>query len=394
MRGRFVLPDGVIYLDGNSLGPLPLRTASRMREVIDTEWGHGLIRSWNTHAWISQPRRVGDKLARLLGARAGEVIVADSTSLNVFKLLAAMLQRPEAASRKVILSERGNFPTDLYIAEGLNALLGNRYELKLVDDDPALHLDANVAAALITQVDYRSGRLLNMAALNAKAKAAGTSILWDLSHSAGALPVALNADGAEFAVGCGYKYLNGGPGAPAYLYVRQDLQDKVSQPLSGWFSHASPFEFTPDYRPAKGIEQMLVGTPSVVATTALECGVDLMLEADMTVLRAKSLALTDLFIELMQTQCADHGFTLASPREYSQRGSQLSFRHPNAYAIMQALIERGVIGDFRKPDFIRFGFAPLYISFTDVWNAVATLQEIMTTGRWREERFQRVNAVT
>lgn len=394
LRTRFALPDGVIYLDGNSLGALPTATADRIASTVRDEWGNSLIRAWNTHDWINQPRRVGDKLARILGASAGEIIVADSTSLNIFKLLAALLTRPLDSSRNVILSERGNFPTDLYVAQGLNHLLGGRFQLKWIDGDPGDHFDEHVAAAILTQVDYRSGRMLDMAALNARAKAAGAPIIWDLSHSAGAIPVRLNADGAEYAVGCGYKYLNGGPGAPAYLYVRADRQESTRQPLTGWFGHAAPFEFTTDYRPATGIEQMLVGTPSVLATTALECGVDLMLEANMDALRAKSVALTESFIQLVETRCAGHGFELASPREYSRRGSQVSFRHAHAWPIMQALISRGVIGDFRKPDYVRFGFAPLYVRHVDIWDAVQILKDIMDSGLWRDERFQKLNAVT
>ncbi|MBL8518836.1 MAG: kynureninase [Betaproteobacteria bacterium] len=393
-RSRFSLPEGVIYLDGNSLGALPVATAERIAKTVSDEWGQALIRAWNSHDWVNQPGRVGDKLARLLGAAAGEIIVADSTSLNLFKLLSALLTRPLNADRNVILSERGNFPTDLYIAQGLNHLLGGRFELKLVEGDPSDALDRSIAVAIITQVDYRSGRLLDMAALNARAREVGASIIWDLSHSGGAVPVQLGEDGAEYAVGCGYKYLNGGPGAPAFLYVRSDRQASTRQPLTGWFGHAAPFDFATDYRPAAGIDQMLVGTPSVLASTALECGVDLMLQADMSVLRAKSVALTERFIQLVGSRCAGHGFELASPREYSQRGSQVSFRHEHAWPIMQALIERGVIGDFRKPDYVRFGFAPLYVRHVDVWDAVESLKNIMDSGAWREARFQKLNAVT
>lgn len=394
LRARFALPEGVIYLDGNSLGALPVATADRVAQTVGTEWGQSLIRAWNTHDWINQPRRVGDKLARLLGANAGEIIVSDSTSLNIFKLLAALLTRPLESGRNVILSERGNFPTDLYMAQGLNQLLGGRFQLKWVEGDPGDHLDGSVAAAIITQVDYRSGRMLDMASLNARAREVGAPIIWDLSHSAGAVPVRLNADGAEYAVGCGYKYLNGGPGAPAYLYVKADRQADTRQPLTGWFGHVAPFEFNTEYRPAGGIEQMLVGTPSVLATTALECGVDLMLEADMPSLREKSVALTERFIQLVESRCGKYGFELATPRDFSQRGSQVSFRHPQAWPIMQALIERGVIGDFRKPDYIRFGFAPLYIRHVDVWDAVDALRDIMDSGAWQEARFQKLNAVT
>jgi kynureninase len=394
-RNLFHIPEGVIYLDGNSLGVLPKATAARVRDVVEAQWGNELIRAWNTHEWITLPRRVGDKLARFLGAKSGEVIVADSTSINVFKLLAGAVRLPDVSKRRVIVSERGNFPTDLYMAEGLVGLLGDDYQLRLIDEeDVTSSLTEDVAVAMFTQVDYRSGRVLDMAALNARAKQTGTRIVWDLSHSAGALPVQLNRDGAELAVGCGYKYLNGGPGAPAYLYVAQALQSQLRQPLSGWFSHAAPFEFTPDYRPAAGIEQMLVGTPSVIATSALECGVDTLLSADMAQVRAKSLELTDLFIALVEQECGDCGFEFASPRDKAKRGSQLSVRHSEAYAVMQALIERGVIGDFRKPDFMRFGFTPLYIGYEDVWNAVAILREVMQQETWREARHQSRKAVT
>lgn len=394
-RALFQIPEGVIYLDGNSLGVLPRATPARVREVVESQWGNDLIRSWNTHEWVTLPRRVGDKLARFLGAQSGEVIVADSTSINVFKLLAGAVRIPDVGERRVILSERGNFPTDLYMAEGLAGLLGGGYELRPIDEeDVAGSITEDVAVAMFTQVDYRSGRVLDMAALNARARETGTRIVWDLSHSAGALPVNLNRDGAQLAVGCGYKYLNGGPGAPAYLYVAQALQPRLRQPLCGWFGHAAPFEFTPDYRPAAGIEQMLVGTPSVIATAALECGVDTLLSADMASVRAKSLDLTDLFIALVEQECAPFGFELASPREKSKRGSQLSFRHPQAYAVMQAIIDRGVIGDFRKPDLLRFGFTPLYIGYEDVWNAVAVLRDVMEKETWRDDRHQSRKAVT
>jgi kynureninase len=394
-RALFRIPEGVIYLDGNSLGVLPQATPARVREVVESQWGNDLIRSWNTHEWVTLPRRVGDKLASFLGARSGEVIVADSTSINVFKLLAGAVRLPDVADRRVILSERGNFPTDLYMAEGLAGLLGEDYELRLIDDeDVTASLTEDVAVAMFTQVDYRSGRVLDMAALNARAREAGTRIVWDLSHSAGALPVKLNRDGADLAVGCGYKYLNGGPGAPAYLYVAKALQSRLRQPLSGWFGHAAPFEFTPDYRPAAGIEQMLVGTPSVIATAALECGVDTLLSADMASVRAKSLELTDLFIALVEQECAAFGFELASPRDKSKRGSQLSFRHPQAYAVMQAIIDRGVIGDFRKPDLLRFGFTPLYIGYADVWDAVAILRDVMEKEAWQDDRHRSRKAVT
>lgn len=395
LRERFHLPPGVIYLDGNSLGAMPKTTPARVRQVVEAQWGDDLIRSWNAHAWVTLPRRVGDKLATLLGASAGEVVVADSTSINVFKLLAGAVRLPDVRERRVILSERGNFPTDLYMAQGLAALLDDGYEVRLIDgDNVADALTDDVAVANFTQVDYRSGRVLDMAALNARARSVGTRIVWDLSHSAGALPVHLNRDGAELAVGCGYKYLNGGPGAPAYLYVGTALQGQMRQPLCGWFGHAAPFEFATDYAPAPGIEQMLVGTPSVIATAALECGVDILLECDLEELRRKSLALTDLFIALVEEECAPFGFELASPFDHVRRGSQLSFRHPEAYSIMQAIIDRGVIGDFRKPDLLRFGFAPLYVGYEDLYKAAKILRAVMEQETWREPRFRERKAVT
>jgi kynureninase len=393
-RDRFELPDGVVYLDGNSLGALPKATAQRMQQAITQEWGQQLIRAWNACNWVDAPLRVGDKLARLLGAASGEIVVADSTSLNIFKLLAALMLRPERGDRRVILSERGNCPTDLYMAQGLSQLRGGEFELRLVDGDPAEAFDNNVAVAILTQVDYRSGRKHDMAAVQARADAMGIALIWDLSHSAGAIPVALNADGARFAVGCGYKYLNGGPGAPAFVYVRQDELARTRQPLTGWFGHGRPFEFTTDYEPAANIRQMQVGTPSVLAVTALEVGVDLMLEADPQALRAKSVALTSQFIMQVELRCTGLGLELVSPRDAAQRGSQVSFRHPHAYPVMQAPIERGVIGDFRKPDCLRFGFTPLYVRHVDVFDAVTVLADVLRTEAWKAERFQRLNAVT
>jgi kynureninase len=393
-RDRFSLPQGVIYLDGNSLGALPKATGPRLQEVVTEEWGQELIRAWNSRGWMDAPVRVGDKLARLLGAAPGEIVVADSTSLNIFKLLAALMQRPARGERKVILSERGNFPTDLYMAQGLSALRDHAYDLRLVDGDPAEAFDESVAVAILTQVDYRSGRKLDMAAVQARADTLGIAIIWDLSHSAGAIPVALNADGARFAVGCGYKYLNGGPGAPAFVYVRKDEQAATQQPLTGWFGHGRPFEFITQYEPAANIRQMQVGTPSALAITALEIGVDLMLEAPPATLRQKSIALTSNFIGLVESRCAGLGLELVSPRDATLRGSQVSFRHAQAYPVMQALIERGVIGDFRRPDCLRFGFTPLYVRHMDVWDAVSVLEEVLRTESWKAERFQRVNAVT
>ncbi len=394
-RARFCLPEGTIYLDGNSLGALPTRTAAKIDELVRVEWGNCLIGSWNTHSWVTLPQRVGAKLSRLIGVNEHDVIVADSTSVNIFKLLAGALALPDVKDRRVILSERGNFPTDLYIAEGVNAMLDGRYTVKLVDaeeiDDA---FDADVAVALITQVDYRSGRLHNMAKLNASARRAGTRIVWDLSHSAGAIPVELLKDGSEFAVGCGYKYLNGGPGAPAFLYVSPKLQTDLATPLSGWFGHQTPFSFEPTYTPAKGIERLQCGTPSVIALTALECGIDTFEGTTLDAIRKKSIALSELFRVVVNQECADMGLTCVSPTDPERRGSQLSFAHDNAYAIMQALIDRGVVGDFRRPNLLRFGFTPLYVRFVDCWDAVHTLRDILLSGGWKADKYQTLNTVT
>tara|TARA_R110002073_G_scaffold100147_5_gene228231 strand:- start:728 stop:1954 length:1227 start_codon:yes stop_codon:yes gene_type:complete len=390
-RDRFDLPEGVIYLDGNSLGALPGATAARMADVVSREWGQDLIRSWNSNHWIEAPRRLGGKIARLIGAGAHEVIAADSTSINVFKALSAAVQlRPD---RTIILSETGNFPTDAYMMQGLAHLSGGRLKQKLLpaDEIPAA-LDDQVAVLLLTQTHYKTGRLHDMAALTRAAHHAGALVIWDLSHSAGALPVELNACEADFAIGCGYKYLNGGPGAPAFIFCAERHHDHVFPALSGWFGHADPFAFDDTYQPGAGIERFQCGTPGILGMAALECGLDLMLEADMTTIRAKSQALGDLFIALSE-ECLT-GFELASPFDAARRGSQVSIRHKHGYAIMQALIARGVIGDFRAPDILRFGFTPLYTRYEDVWLAIEALAEIMQTGEWREDRFATRAAVT
>ena len=392
-RDAFALPDGVIYLDGNSLGPLPKATVARLDEVARRQWGEDLIRSWNAHDWIGMPGRVGDKIARLIGAGEGEVAVADSTSVNLFKLLAAALRlRP---GRRVIVTEAGNFPTDIYIAQGLVDLLGQGYELRCVEpEDIAGAIDGRAAVAMITHVEYRSGRMHDMAALTAAAHAQGALMLWDLSHSAGAVPLDLGGCGVDLAVGCGYKYLNGGPGAPAFLYVARRLHDDVQTPLWGWMGHAAPFAFDADYRPAAGIARTLCGTPPVLSLAALEAGVDLALEVDMGALREKSVALTHAFIALVEQECREVGFEVLSPRAAARRGSQVALRHADGYPIMQALIARGVIGDFRAPDVLRFGLAPLYLRHVDVWDAVASLRDIMQAGAWDDPQFRRRAAVT
>ncbi len=402
LREQFTLPAGKIYLDGNSLGALPRATAGRVAQVVQKEWGEDLIESWNTAGWISLPQRIGDKIARLVGADAGELVVADSTSVNLFKALSAALAiaTADAPGRRVVLSERGNFPTDLYIAEGLATQHGCELVLTDSPDEIGGHLaSGRVAVMMLTQVDYQNGRLHDMTALTHAAHEQGALALWDLAHSAGALPVALKAAGADFAVGCGYKYLNGGPGAPAFVWVHPRHADRFRQPLSGWMGHATPFAFTPKYRPAAGISRYLCGTPALLSMAALECGVDSVLAAEplggMAALRSKSLALTDLYIALVEQRCSGEGVSVITPREHTLRGSQVALaRSEGAYAIVQALIARGVVGDFRAPEVLRFGFTPLYTRFVDVWDAVEHLRQVLASGEWREARFHRKAAVT
>jgi kynureninase len=408
-RAAFVLPPGVIYLDGNSLGALPFATAERVQQVVQQEWGNGMIRSWNAAGWIDLPVRVGEKIARLIGAAPGQVICADSTSINLFKVLATALKMQERRSqgrtpeRRVILSERGNFPTDLYMAQGLVDLVGSHYELRLVDFaevSAALEqLNERVAVLMLTHVNFHSGAMHDMAALTTQAQAKGALTVWDLAHSAGAVPVALDACEADFAVGCGYKYLNGGPGAPAFVYAAQRHLEALAdlpfaQPLSGWLGHRAPFEFVPQYAPAAGIGRFTVGTPSILALAALDAGVDTVLAAGVPALRDKSLALTDLFIALVQQRCGDFGLRLVTPTDHARRGSQVCLAHPAAWPVMQALIARGVIGDYRAPDILRFGFAPLYVSFADVWDAVEALRDVLVNQSYREPVFQATRAVT
>ncbi|MEW6099734.1 MAG: kynureninase [Pseudomonadota bacterium] len=405
LREQFVLPEGVIYLDGNSLGVLPRATPARMREVVEREWGQDLIRSWNTAGWIHLPHRVGAKIARLVGAQAGELTVADSTSVNLYKVLvaASRLAQADAPERRVILSERSNFPTDLYIAQSVAQALGWTLELVEADEIEA-RLGPDVAVLMLTHVNYRTGRMHDMAALTRRAHDAGALAIWDLAHSAGAVPVDLKGCDADFAIGCGYKYLNGGPGAPAFVWVHPRHADRFWQPLAGWMGHASPFEFTPDYKPAAGIARYLCGTPPILSMAALECGVDTVLAAEplggMAALREKSLALTQLFMDLVEERCAGHGLALVSPREDALRGSQVCLtREEGAYAIVQALIARGVIGDFRAgdarmPDILRFGFTPLYCRHVDVWDAVEHLRAVLESGEWRRPEFNQRHAVT
>ena len=404
LRALFHLPPGVLYLDGNSLGVMPVATAARVQQVVQQEWGVGLIRSWNTAGWIDLPQRVGNKIAQLVGAGAGELVVADSTSVNLYKVLSAaasmVAAEPAQAGRRVILSERSNFPTDLYIAQALAAERGFTLQLAEADELPGLlagPLKDRCALLMLTHVNYRTGRMHNMAALSQAAHDAGALVVWDLAHSAGAVPVQLHQDGADFAVGCGYKYLNGGPGAPAFVWVHPRHASRFWQPLAGWMGHAAPFEFTPDYRPAAGIARYLCGTPPLLSLAALECGVDTVLAAaplgGMAALRAKSLALTRLFAQQVQAQCPQ--LLLVSPADDALRGSQVCFAHPAmAYAVVQALIARGVIGDFRAPDVLRFGFTPLYLGYVDTWDAAEQLRQVLASGEWQQAQFAQRNAVT
>ena len=407
LRHQFTLPEGVIYLDGNSLGVLPNTAAARVAQAVTEEWGQGLIRSWNSAGWFDMPQRLGDKIAQLIGAGPGEVVATDSTSINLFKVLSTALSIAaiDTPKRKVLVSERSNFPTDLYIAEALCKERG--LTLLLVDaQDIQAALTPDAAILMLTHVNYRTGAMHDMQVVTAAAHTKGILCVWDLAHSAGAVPVDLTAAKADFAVGCGYKYLNGGPGAPAFVWVNpQHAARDVWQPLAGWWGHAAPFAFTPDYQAAPGITRYLCGSQPVLSMTALDCGLDSVLAAEplggMKGLRKKSLVLTDLFIELVEARCADHGLGLATPREHAQRGSQVGLtRSEGAYAIIQALIARGVIGDFRAGDgaahldILRFGFTPLYTRFEDVWNAVEHLRQVLESGEWQKPEFNQKSVVT
>jgi kynureninase len=414
LRDLFSIPHGVIYLDGNSLGAMPRSAAARAAQVVTEEWGQGLIRSWNRAGWFHLPQRLGNQIAPLIGAGPDQVVVTDSTSINLFKVLSAALamNRADQPQRRVIVSERSNFPTDLYIAEGLCREHG--YTLLLLEpEEIAAALNSDLAVLMLTHVNYRTGAMHDMAGVTAAAQAVGARVVWDLAHSAGAVPVDLLASNADFAIGCGYKYLNGGPGAPAFVWVHPRHADRFWQPLSGWWGHAAPFAFTPDYQPGKGIQRYLCGTQPILSLSVLECGLDTLHAASalggMQALRAKSLALTDLFIALVEERCAGYGLALATPREHALRGSQISLTHTAAeekdagssgYAIVQALIARGVIGDFRagdgqqQRDILRFGFAPLYIRYEDVWNAVEHLRQLLHSGDWQAAQFRQPQAVT
>lgn len=387
----FHLPEGVIYLDGNSLGPMPLAARDRVVAMISDEWGDMLIRGWNKAGWMTQPGRVGDRIGRLIGAPEGSVVMGDTLSIKVYQALASALEmRPD---RRVILSDRGNFPSDLYMAEGLIGSLDKGHELRLVaPQDVEAAIGDDLAVLMLTEVDYRTGRKHDMAGLTEKAQAAGALTIWDLAHSAGSLPIDLTAAQADFAVGCTYKYLNGGPGAPAFIYIRPDHLGRLRPALSGWLGHEAPFAFDLDYRAGSGIERMRVGTPPVIALAVLETALDVFDSVEMDDVRSKSIELSDLFIAEVERRCPD--LVLASPRDSALRGSQVSFGFSQGYAVMQALIDRGVIGDFRAPDMMRFGFAPLYLDAEDVVRAASILEDIVVQRSWDEPRYRQRQSVT
>lgn len=389
-KALFHLPPGMIYLDGNSLGPLPKATPERVGRTLTDEWGEMVITGWNRAGWMAQPVSLGDRIGRLIGAPPGHVVIGDTLSIKVFQALAAALTMTD---RKVVLSDTGNFPSDLYMAEGLIAALDKGLELRVVPPhEVADHINDDVAVMMLTEVDYRTGRKHDMKTLTSKAKAAGIVTVWDLAHSAGAFGVDVAGCGVDFAVGCTYKYLNGGPGAPAFIYVAPDHPHHLRPALSGWLGHATPFAFELDYRPGSGIERMRVGTPPVIQMAALDASMDIWDTVDMDALRTASIALTEQFIAGVEAACPD--LTLASPRDPAMRGSQVSFRHPQGYAMMQACIAGGVVGDFRAPDIMRFGFTPLFIDASDVDAAIAVIKRVVDERLWDNPQYQARHAVT
>ncbi len=390
-KSEFVLPEGMIYLDGNSLGPLPKAASARLQKTVQDEWGQLLIKGWNDAGWMHQPTAIGERIGRLIGAPAGTVMVGDTLSIKIYQALAAALaMRPD---RRIIVSDTGNFPTDLYMAEGLINSLDKGHELKVVPAESVTDaIDESVAVLLLTQVDYRTGRLHDMQALTEKAQAAGAVVIWDLAHSAGALPIDLQGCKPEFAAGCTYKYLNAGPGAPAFIYVRPDIVDTIEPALSGWLGHTAPFDFSLHYQPGKAIERMRVGTPSVLQMSVLEAALDIWDDVSIDEVRDQSIELSELFIQLVESRCSE--LTLISPRDPQQRGSQVSFAFDEGYAAIQALITDGVVGDFRAPNVMRFGFTPLYLDKDDVRLAADKLVNVMQNKLWAEERFSVRKAVT
>ena len=392
-REKFVIPNGLIYLDGNSLGMLSHACSARVRELVDHEWGQSLISSWNDYDWINLPRRIGAMIAPFIGANADEVVVCDSVSVNLFKVMAsAVAMRPD---RRILVTNKENFPTDVYVAEGLCRLLGNSYQLRFATPDQIdAALDGQVAAVAFSHVDYKTARIEDMATITKTVHRAGALAIWDLSHSAGAIPVELNRANADFAVGCGYKYLNGGPGAPAFLFAAQRHHARMTQPLSGWLGHATPFMFDDHYTPAPGIGRMITGTPPVISMAVLEAAVSIIVEAGIDRLRSKSKLMTSLLVDLVAQECGNLDFELASPQDANQRGSHVIFSHPDGYAVTQALKARGVVGDFRAPHFVRLGIAPLYFSYLELWEAVQRLKQVLQMREWDQDKFRVKAAVT
>ncbi|MGV3482686.1 MAG: kynureninase [Sphingobium sp.] len=391
--GEFTLPEATIYLNGNSLGPSPSAALARVNEAATEEWSRRLITSWNRSGWFQLPYRLGDRIARLIGANAGEVVMTDGTSINLFRMVAAALAlRPD---RRVIVMEGSNFPTDNYVVQGLIATLGQGHVIRFAEHDAiAAAIDSDVAVVVLTQTHYKTGHILDMAAITARAHEAGALALWDLCHSAGAIPVDLNGCDADLAVGCTYKYLNGGPGSPGFQFAAKRHQADLVQPLTGWWGHGAPFAFDRDYAPANGIGRTLTGTQPILSMVAAEAGIDIAERAGLERARAKSRALGALFQDLVAARLGDAGFELGSPADPEARGGHIAYEHPQGYPIMKALISRGVIGDFRAPSSIRFGFSPLYLRYVDIWDAVEILHDIMTSGAWRDPAFAAVEAVT
>ena len=396
-REAFVMPAGRIYLDGNSLGPMPLAARERVQAVLEREWSQDLIGGWNTHGWMTLPARLGARIAPLVGAAANEVMVADTTTVNLFKLVAGWMSSPtvRASGKRKVVTELGNFPTDLYVLQGIEKLLGAEMELVAVPREQVLQaVDSDTALLLLTHVHYKTADMYDLHAVTRQAHAAGAAVLWDLSHSVGAVPLALGAAGADFAVGCTYKYLNGGPGAPAFVYVREDLHAQLPAVIAGWLGHAAPFAFEDSYEPAPGIGRFLAGTPGILSMAALDGALAVFDGVDLEHVRAKSLAMADLFIQLVEDRCGAFGLQLITPRAAAARGSHVSFTHPEGYAVMQALIARGVVGDFRAPDAMRFGFTPLHTRYVDVWQAVEHLHAVLAGEEWRQPAFRARQAVT
>lgn len=388
-RSQFSIPEDMIYLDGNSLGVMPATAAKAVSGMITNEWGRQLVTGWNSAGWYEQPRRVGDMIAPLIGAGPGQVVMGDTLSIKVFQAVSAAL---EMTDRKVILSDSGNFPSDLYVAQGLARAVGARLEI-VAPEEVGDAITADIGVLMLTEVDYRSGRRHDMAALTALAHQVGAVTVWDLAHSAGAVDVDLMGCNADFAVGCTYKYLNGGPGAPGFIWVHPRHADQAAPCLQGWMGHDAPFDFDMDYRPAAGIERMRVGTPPAIALTALEEALKIWDGVPMQDIRAASLALTDRFIAGIEARCGD-SFEIITPRDHKQRGSQVSLRHPQAYALIQALIAQGVVGDMRAPDVLRFGFTPLYIGEAEVDRAIDAIAGLIRSGDWDKPEFHRKQAVT